>query len=259
MIFPKRESNPEVLAKLVERIKVTDSNTSNDVSLLVGVLEQVKAAAAAGEALVLGPNAVHNLWTAVQALGSVHETSSIQSSIVRSKLFQQFLRQGFWHAHHVDLIWRHDGMDIREEADWLKDLWYALKDCRKAEDASSPTITSRATACAAGEALARQSGSPGVDPSGECQQQETLTPKPKRPMTDEQIKHMVNRFLGWRLPENFRPDAGISFNPEYNSDFNRLHGLPPSRHQPIGTNLLDAEQAEAMIRYLVEGLPNAVG
>jgi hypothetical protein len=28
-------------------------------------------------------------------------------------------------------------------------------------------------------------------------------------MTDEQIKHMVNRFLGWRLPENFQPDAGI--------------------------------------------------
>jgi hypothetical protein len=30
-------------------------------------------------------------------------------------------------------------------------------------------------------------------------------------MTDDQIKHMVNRFLNWRLPESFSPDCGISF------------------------------------------------
>jgi hypothetical protein len=30
-------------------------------------------------------------------------------------------------------------------------------------------------------------------------------------MSDEQIKYMVDRFLGWRLPENFNPDGGISF------------------------------------------------
>jgi len=29
--------------------------------------------------------------------------------------------------------------------------------------------------------------------------------------TEDQIKHMVDRFLGWALPENFSPDAGISF------------------------------------------------
>ena len=74
-------------------------------------------------------------------------------------------------------------------------------------------------------------------------------------MTDEQIKHMVKRFLGWRLPEHFRPDAGISFNPEYNVEYNAARGMPPQRHQPIGTNLFDAEQAEAMVRYMVEGLP----
>lgn len=44
---------------------------------------------------------------------------------IKSPLFRQFLRQGFWHAHHVDLVWRYDGKDIREEADWLKDVWYA--------------------------------------------------------------------------------------------------------------------------------------
>lgn len=30
-------------------------------------------------------------------------------------------------------------------------------------------------------------------------------------MTEAQIKHMVNRFLSWKLPDNFNPDAGISF------------------------------------------------
>lgn len=62
-------------------------------------------------------------------------------------------------------------------------------------------------------------------------------------MTDEQIKHMVNRFLGWRLPENFSPDGGISFKVSWNA------------FPPIGTNLLDAAQAEVMVRYMVEGMP----
>lgn len=74
-------------------------------------------------------------------------------------------------------------------------------------------------------------------------------------MTDEQIKHMVNRFLGWRLPEHFRPDAGISFNPEYNVEYNTARGKPPALHQPSGTNLFDASQAETMMRYMAEGLP----
>jgi hypothetical protein len=74
-------------------------------------------------------------------------------------------------------------------------------------------------------------------------------------MTDQQIKHMVNRFLGWRLPEHFSPDAGISFKPEYNVEYNASRGKPPSRYEPIGTNLFDASQAEAMVRYMVEGMP----
>lgn len=78
-------------------------------------------------------------------------------------------------------------------------------------------------------------------------------------MTDEQIKYMVNRFLGWRVPENFRPDAGISFNPEYNVEYNAARGKPPARHQPSGTNLFGADQAEAMVRYMVEGLPADTG
>lgn len=77
-------------------------------------------------------------------------------------------------------------------------------------------------------------------------------------ITDEQIKHMVDRFLAWRLPENFQPDAGISFKPEYNVEYNDARGLPPARHQPSGTNLFDATQAEAMVRYMVEGMPSGL-
>lgn len=66
-------------------------------------------------------------------------------------------------------------------------------------------------------------------------------------MTDEQIKHMVNRFLGWKLPKNFRPDAGIKYErPNYD---------PSVDATPSGTNLFDATQADAMVRYMVEGMP----
>lgn len=68
-------------------------------------------------------------------------------------------------------------------------------------------------------------------------------------MTDEQIKQMTVRFLSWKLPEDFRPDAGISFKPTFNE-----HTQWPMRHEPSGTNLLNYTQAEAMIRHLVEGL-----
>lgn len=69
-------------------------------------------------------------------------------------------------------------------------------------------------------------------------------------MTDEQIKHMVNRFLQWKLPDNFNPDAGISFTPDFNV------GTPyPMKHEPMGTNLLDYTQAEAMVRHMLDGMP----
>lgn len=69
-------------------------------------------------------------------------------------------------------------------------------------------------------------------------------------MTEDQIKHMRDRFLGWKLPSDFRPDGGVEFN---------RYGNPGTKsqyeNQPTGTNLLDAQQAEAMIRYMLEGLP----
>lgn len=75
-------------------------------------------------------------------------------------------------------------------------------------------------------------------------------------MTDDQIKHMVNRFLAWKLPDDFHPDGGISFEPFFNVEYNAKQGLPPQRREPSGTNLLCYTQAEAMIRRLLEGLPD---
>lgn len=73
--------------------------------------------------------------------------------------------------------------------------------------------------------------------------------------SEAQIKHMVDRFLGWRLPENFRPDNGISFKQVI------YEGMAPENqaaHWPVGTNLFDYDQAEAMVRHmLVAGQPNA--
>lgn len=70
-------------------------------------------------------------------------------------------------------------------------------------------------------------------------------------MTEAQIKHMVDRFLGWSLPQNFTPDGGISFERTGNT------GTPHEyENRPSGTNLLDATQAEAMVRYMVDGMPS---
>ena len=64
-------------------------------------------------------------------------------------------------------------------------------------------------------------------------------------MNDAQIKHMVDRFLAWKLPGNFSPDGGISFDPP----------VAVAWPWPIGTNLLDATQVTAMVQHMVSGLP----
>lgn len=62
-------------------------------------------------------------------------------------------------------------------------------------------------------------------------------------MTEKQIDEMVSRFLGWKLPHDFSPDAGILFNPSH------PHNSP---HWPVGTNLLTADQAKDMIRNMLD-------
>jgi hypothetical protein len=65
-------------------------------------------------------------------------------------------------------------------------------------------------------------------------------------LTDAEIKQMVERFLSWKLPEDFHPDAGIRFQPIYNRGTSC-----EARHEPTGTNLFNAAQAEAMIRHML--------
>jgi hypothetical protein len=64
-------------------------------------------------------------------------------------------------------------------------------------------------------------------------------------MNDTQIKYMVDQFLSWKLPDDFGPDAGIGFDSWAEWPW------------PIGTNLLDATQATAMVLHMVDGLPLA--
>lgn len=69
-------------------------------------------------------------------------------------------------------------------------------------------------------------------------------------MSEDQIKQMVDRFLSWRLPENFRPDCGIHFDADAAKKLNPRN----ARYEPNGTNLFDAQQAEAMVRHMLEGV-----
>ncbi|MGG7534701.1 hypothetical protein [Rhizobium sp. 12,4] len=70
-------------------------------------------------------------------------------------------------------------------------------------------------------------------------------------MNKAQITHMVNRFLAWKLPDDFNPDGGIAFDKWART---ATPGFVVQR-EPVGTNLLSAVQAEAMIRHMLEGLP----
>jgi len=54
------------------------------------------------------------------------------------------------------------------------------------------------------------------------------------------IDNMVNRFLSWKLPEDFSPDCYIKFTTSEGGAW------------PIGTNLLTAPQAVEMFKYVTE-------
>lgn len=84
---------------------------------------------------------------------------------------------------------------------------------------------------------------------------EKLWPSPKPddaedpiPAEGDQIKRMVDRFLMWRLPPNFSPDNGISFKKVV---YDGMSLENQGAHWPVGANLLDATQAEAMVRHLL--------
>ncbi|WP_052435653.1 hypothetical protein [Bradyrhizobium japonicum] len=71
-------------------------------------------------------------------------------------------------------------------------------------------------------------------------------------MTEEQIKHLVDRFLSWHLPRDFNPDGGIRFSRAVPASADR----PIIQDMPTGTNLLDARQADELVRHMIEGMPD---
>ena len=61
--------------------------------------------------------------------------------------------------------------------------------------------------------------------------------------TKSLVDSMVNRFLGWKLPKGFAPDAGISFKP--------TKPYEEPGWWPVGTNLFHAGQARDMIEHML--------
>lgn len=68
-------------------------------------------------------------------------------------------------------------------------------------------------------------------------------------MTEDQIRHMASRFLNWKLPDDFSPDGGVEFDPIGNKGTAYEY-----KCEPVGTNVLNYNQAVAMVRHMVEGL-----
>lgn len=66
----------------------------------------------------------------------------------------------------------------------------------------------------------------------------------RRMGSEMDIKALVDRFLGWKLPADFSPDAGISFTPH-------KHQLDGVWAWPEGTNLFSREQATKMVEYIM--------
>lgn len=64
------------------------------------------------------------------------------------------------------------------------------------------------------------------------------------------IKEMVSRFLGWKLPKDFAPDAGIRFAPGPIQQ-------PDGPYWPSGTNLFHAGQAQEMFEHCLPAISQA--
>jgi len=63
------------------------------------------------------------------------------------------------------------------------------------------------------------------------------------PAREDGLRKAVDKFLAWKLPEDFHPDCGISF------DGRGKDARGYDKGWPVGTNLFTADQALAMFRY----------
>lgn len=77
----------------------------------------------------------------------------------------------------------------------------------------------------------------------------TDIPSPQPGATGVVTDAMVDRFLGWRLPDDFSPDGGVTFKP-------LQYGTVTT--WPSGTNLLNAIQARAMLEFVHANPPQAM-
>lgn len=68
-------------------------------------------------------------------------------------------------------------------------------------------------------------------------------------LPDGWVDHMVQRFLGWHVPETFSPDGGVSFK--------RLEHNGKPYPMPTGTNVFNYTEARTMVLHMVAGLPPA--
>ena len=59
---------------------------------------------------------------------------------------------------------------------------------------------------------------------------------------------VVDRFLCWKLPKTFAPDAGISFKPSPAQQYD-------GPQWPVGTNLLTADEAKQMFMHCLAPVP----
>lgn len=79
----------------------------------------------------------------------------------------------------------------------------------------------------------------------------TFLAKADQANTKSAMKQAVERFLGWRLPQDFAPDCGISFDGRKDDEWNK------NKTWPTGTNLFTAEQAKQMLEYVLSAIPTA--
>jgi hypothetical protein len=85
----------------------------------------------------------------------------------------------------------------------------------------------------------------------------------EKKMEKIKIDKMVDRFLSWKLPNDFHPDGGVSFARTYNGykdgKFTKNITLTPKNpFWPVGTNLFTADQAKAMIEHMLDEPPNVL-
>ena len=72
-----------------------------------------------------------------------------------------------------------------------------------------------------------------------------LASAPPAPAID--IDAAANRLMMWRLPDDFSPDCGISFDGRKDDEWNK------NKTWPAGTNLFNVEQAKKMLGYALAG------